>query len=105
MAAALAYAGLLVRRVDTGAGPGPATARRSRRGGLTGVCAALGGFGALARERLPRLSVVLLTVQYLMVGVLDVLLVVLAFEVLDIGGSGWDCSTAPSGPGPSPARP
>jgi MFS family permease len=91
MAAALACAGLLVRRVDTGAGPGPATASASAEpaGRLTGVLrTALGGFGALARERLPRLSVVLLTVQYLMVGVLDVLLVVLAFEVLDIGSSG-----------------
>jgi len=34
-----------------------------------------------------------------------ILLVVLAFEVLDLGSSGWGCSTAPSGPGPSPARP
>ena len=40
-----------------------------------------------------------------MVGVLDVLLVVLAFEVLDIGGSGVGLLSAPSGPGPSPARP
>jgi MFS family permease len=88
MAAALACGGLLVSRVDTGAGPGPATAAEPA-GRLTRVLrTALGGFGALARERLPRLSVALLTVQYLMVGVLDVLLVVLAFEVLDIGGSG-----------------
>jgi Cyclic nucleotide-binding domain/Transmembrane secretion effector len=89
MAGALACAGLLVRRVDTGAGPGPATASAEPAGRLTGVVrTALGGFGALARERLPRLSVALLTVQYLMVGVLDVLLVVLAFEVLDLGASG-----------------
>jgi MFS family permease len=89
MAAALACAGLLVSRVDTGAGAGPATASAEPAGRLTGVLrTALGGFGALARERLPRLSVALLTVQYLMVGVLDVLLVVLAFDVLDIGGSG-----------------
>jgi Cyclic nucleotide-binding domain/Major Facilitator Superfamily len=89
MAGALACSGLLVRRVDTGAGPGPATAAAEPAGRLTGVLrTALGGFRALARERLPRLSVVLLTFQYLMVGVLDVLLVVLAFEVLDIGGSG-----------------
>src|SRR4030095_13833375 len=40
------------------------------------------------RDRRPRLSVGLLTAQYLMVGVLDVLLVVLAFEVLDIGSAG-----------------
>ena len=87
MAGALACAGLLVAWVDTGAGPAPATAAPAGR--LTGVLwTALGGFRTLARERLPRLSVVLLTVQYLMVGVLDVLLVVLAFEVLDIGSSG-----------------
>ena len=87
MAGALACSGLLVSWVDTGAGPGPATAERAGR--LTGVLrTALGGFRTLARERLPRLSVALLTVQYLMVGVLDVLLVVLAFEVLDIGSSG-----------------
>jgi hypothetical protein len=52
------------------------------------VRTALGGFSTLARERLPRLSVGLLTVQYVMVGALDVLLVVLAFEVLDLGSSG-----------------
>ena len=87
MAGALACAGLLVSWVDTGAGP--ATASTEPAGRLTGVLrTALGGFRTLARERLPRLSVVLLTVQYLMVGVLDVLLVVLAFEVLDIGSSG-----------------
>ena len=87
MAGVLACAGLLVSWVDTGARPGPAAAEPAGR--LTGVLrTALGGFRALARERLPRLSVALLTVQYLMVGVLDVLLVVLAFEVLDIGSSG-----------------
>ena len=106
MAAALACAGLLVRRVDTTARARPGHGLGGAGGAATGVLrTALGGFGALARERLPRLSVVLLTVEYLMVGVLDVLLVVLAFEVLDIGSSGWGCSTAPSGPGPSPARP
>ncbi|HJW63745.1 MAG TPA: cyclic nucleotide-binding domain-containing protein [Actinomycetes bacterium] len=89
MAGALACAGLLVSRVDTGAGPGPSTAAAEPAWWLTGVLrTALGGFRALARERLPRLSVALLTVQNLMVGVLDVLLVVLAFEVLDIGASG-----------------
>ena len=89
MAGVLACAGLLVSWVDTGAGPGPAMAAGEPAGWLTGVLrTALGGFRTLARERLPRLSVALLTVQYLMVGVLDVLLVVLAFEVLDIGSSG-----------------
>jgi Cyclic nucleotide-binding domain/Transmembrane secretion effector len=88
MAVALACSGLLVTGVK---GPGPDLVpadggRPGRLGGMLG--AALGGFRALARERLPRLSVGLLTAQYLMVGALDVLLVVLAFEVLDIGSSG-----------------
>ena len=87
MAFALACSALLVSGVRTV--PEPAPASEGRSGWLGGVLGtALGGFRALARERLPRLSVGLLTVQYLMVGVLDVLLVVLAFEVLDIGSAG-----------------
>jgi MFS family permease len=93
MAALLAGSGLLVVPVqsrsglgrpaaETGAGAG----RGGRLAGLVGT--ALAGFRILARERLPRLSVGLLTAQYVMIGALDVLLVVLAFEVLDIGSSG-----------------
>ena len=52
------------------------------------VRSALEGFTTLAHERLPRLSVGLLSMQYVVLGALDVLLVVLAFEVLDIGSSG-----------------
>jgi len=89
MAAALACSGLLVTGVETAAEPRPAPDGEGRAGWLAGVLrTALGGFTTLARERLPRLSVGLLTAQYLMVGVLDVLLVVLAFEVLDIGSAG-----------------
>jgi Cyclic nucleotide-binding domain/Transmembrane secretion effector len=87
MAAALAGSGLLVTGVETGPGAVPVPAGAA--GGVGGLLrVALGGFRTLARERLPRLSVGLLTVQYVMVGALDVLLVVLAFEVLDIGSSG-----------------
>jgi hypothetical protein len=89
MAGLLACSGLLVSWVDTGPGPLPAAAGREPAGRLAGmVGTALGGFRALARERLPRLSVILLSVQFLLVGSLDVLLVVLAFEVLDLGSSG-----------------
>jgi MFS family permease len=89
MAFALACSGLLVTGVQTLPEPGPAPGAEGRAGWLGGVLGtALGGFRTLARDRLPRLSVGLLTVQYLMVGVLDVLLVVLAYEVLDIGGAG-----------------
>ncbi|HET9290694.1 MAG TPA: MFS transporter, partial [Actinomycetes bacterium] len=89
MAGLLAGSGLLVSRVETGPGPVEAAAGGQRPGRLAGLLrTALGGFTTLARERLPRLAVGLLTAQFLMVGVLDVLLVVLAFEVLDLGSSG-----------------
>jgi hypothetical protein len=88
MAAVLACSGLLAAGVRTDPAPelGPAQEGAGRLAGL--VRTALGGFSTLARERLPRLSVGLLTVQYVLVGALDVLLVVLAFEVLDLGSSG-----------------
>ena len=106
MAGLLACSALLVTGIRTDPVPGLAPAAGGRPGRLAGlVRTALGGFSTLARERLPRLSVGLLTMQFVMVGALDVLLVVLAFDVLDLGSSGWGCSTAPSGPGPSPARP
>ena len=89
MAGLLACSGLLVTGVRTGPEPVAGAAHGERGGRLAGVLAtAFGGFRTLARERLPRLSVVLLSVQYLMIGILDVLLVVLAFEVLDLGSSG-----------------
>jgi MFS family permease len=89
MAAVLACSGLLVTGVETAAEPRPAPGGEGRAGWLAEVLrTALGGFTTLARERLPRLAVGLLTAQFLMVGVLDVLLVVLAFEVLDLGSSG-----------------
>ena len=89
MAGLLACSGLLVTGVRTGPEPVAGAAHVERGGRLAGVVAtAFGGFRTLARERLPRLSVVLLSVQYLMIGILDVLLVVLAFEVLDLGSSG-----------------
>ena len=89
MAGLLACSGLLVTGIRTGPEPVADVAHGKRGGRLAGVVGtALGGFRTLARERLPRLSVVLLSVQYLMIGILDVLLVVLAFEVLDLGSSG-----------------
>jgi hypothetical protein len=93
MAGLLACSGLLVTGVQTGAEAGPTGAevpiQEGRAGRLAGVVAtALGGFRTLARERLPRLSVGLVAAQFVMIGALDVLLVVLAFEVLDIGSSG-----------------
>jgi Major Facilitator Superfamily len=89
MAALLAGSGLLVTGIRTDPVPGLVPAEGGRPGRLAGVVrTALGGFSTLARERLPRLSVGLLSVQFVIVGALDVLVVVLAFDVLDIGSSG-----------------
>ena len=93
MAGLLACSALLVVRVRADAEPDlpaamaqPLTGRARRPGEL--ARSTLEGFTTLARERLPRLSVGLLSAQYVMLGTLDVLLVVLAFEVLDVGSSG-----------------
>jgi MFS family permease len=93
MAVAVACSALLVVRVRAAAEPDLPAAMAAvpvgRSRGLGGlVRSALGGFTTLARERLPRLSVGLLCAQYVMLGTMDVLMVVLAFEVLEIGGSG-----------------
>jgi hypothetical protein len=89
MAVVLTGSTLLITRVRTDPAPGLATGQAGEAGRLAGALrTAFGGFSTLARERLPRLSVGLLTLQSVMVGVLDVLLVVLAFEALDIGSSG-----------------
>jgi MFS family permease len=89
MAGLVAGSALLVLPVRTRSGPDRAAAGPRPGGRLAAlVGTALGGFSTLARERLPRLSVGLLAAQYLLVGALDVLLVVLAFELLEIGSSG-----------------
>ncbi|HTE70922.1 MAG TPA: MFS transporter [Actinomycetes bacterium] len=93
MAGLLACSALLVVRVRADAEPdlpaamAPALTGRARRPREL-ARSTLEGFTTLARERLPRLSVGLLSAQYVMLGTLDVLLVVLAFEVLDVGSSG-----------------
>ena len=93
MAGLVACSALLVFRVRVGVAPDLPAAMalvlvgRARRPAEL-VRSALEGFGTLAGERLPRLSVGLLSARYVMVGALDVLLVVLAFEVLDVGSSG-----------------
>jgi cyclic nucleotide-binding protein/MFS transporter len=92
MAAVVAGSALLVVRVQTAAatrttGGVPVDSRRRRR--LTGILrASMEGFRTLARERLPRLMVGLVSAQFVMLGALDVLVVVLAFDVLDLGSSG-----------------
>jgi CRP-like cAMP-binding protein len=93
MAGLVACSALLVLPVRAGIEPDLPAAMalvlvgRARRPGEL-VRSAVEGFTTLARERLPRLSVGLLSARYMMLGTLDVLLVVLAFEVLEAGGSG-----------------
>jgi MFS family permease len=93
MAGLVAGSAMLVLGVRAGAEPDQPAAMalvlvgRARRP-VDLVRSALEGFTTLAHERLPRLSVGLLSMQYVVLGALDVLLVVLAFEILDIGSSG-----------------
>lgn len=64
---------------------GPAAGAQSSGGVLA---ESLQGFKLLGRERGAGLLVGILSVQYLVIGALDVLFVVLAISVLDLGGSG-----------------
>jgi Cyclic nucleotide-binding domain/Major Facilitator Superfamily len=53
-----------------------------------GLAGTLAGFRVLARQSAPRLLVVLLGAQWVVIGALDILFVVLAVDVLD-RGQGW----------------
>jgi hypothetical protein len=53
-----------------------------------GLAGTLAGFGVLARQSAPRLLVALLGAQWVVIGALDILFVVLAVDVLD-RGQGW----------------
>ena len=80
MAALVLGGAILVRDCAGPTGRAPAGA---------GVLAeSLQGFKLLGRERGARLLVGVLSVQYVVIGALDVLFVVLAVGVLDLGGSG-----------------
>lgn len=65
--------------------PGPAAAGRDAAADVLGET--LEGFRLLRRERDPRLLVALLGVQFLVIGALDVLFVVLAIGELELGES------------------
>ena len=66
---------------------------------LPAVQEALAGFRVLAREPTARVLVGLLGGQFVAIGALDVLYVVLAISVLDLGGSGAGYLNAASGAG------
>jgi MFS family permease len=82
MAGLLLVSALLTTRI------GVSTAPPARTGEGSGLGDLLGGFRALVRERQPRLVVLLMGACFVVEGALDVLLVVLAFQMLDIGSGG-----------------
>lgn len=82
MSGALLISAFLVARIGTRTVPPGRTPEGSALGDL------LGGFRALVHERRPRLVVSLMGAYFVMEGALDVLLVVLAFRLLDIGSGG-----------------
>jgi MFS family permease len=90
MAAVAAGSALLVARVR-----GPAQACETR----PPLEEALAGFRLLAREPAARVLVGLLASQFVALGALDVLYVVLAISVLDLGGSGAGYLNAAFGAG------
>jgi len=82
MSGALLLSAFLVARIGVRSTPPGRTPEGSTLGDL------LGGFRALVHERQPRLVVSLMGAYFVMEGALDVLLVVLAFRLLDIGSGG-----------------
>ena len=82
MSGALLLSAFLAARIGTRSAPPARTHDGSALGDL------LGGFRALVHERRPRLVVSLMGAYFVMEGALDVLLVVLAFRMLDIGSGG-----------------
>jgi MFS family permease len=90
LAAVALASGLLVARVG---GPPPAAEPRPP------LEEALAGFRLLAREPAARTLVGLLGAQFVAIGALDVLYVVLAISVLDLGGSGAGYLNAAFGAG------
>src|ERR687890_1960905 len=84
MAGALLCSALMVARVQ-GQGA-PTLAHSDSVPGMLGEL--LGGFHALVGERQPRLVVCLMGAHFVVAGTIDVLFVVLSFQILDLGSAG-----------------
>ena len=98
-AAGVVFAGgLLVLDVRPVA-PAPRVAEPASTGARSLFVEAFGGFGLLLRERGPRAPLLLLGGAAVLWGALDVLLVVLAFDLLDIGEAGVGYLNAAIGAG------
>jgi MFS family permease len=92
-AAAAVVQAILVLPVGGGAAPGAAGLEESAAAELTA------GFRALARNPHPRMLVALLAMAYVVWGALDILTVVLAVDILDIGEAGVGYLVAAFGAG------
>jgi MFS family permease len=86
MSGALLCSAVLATRIEGRNAAAPARAHGESASGVLGEL--LGGFYALLGERRPRLIVYLMAAAFVVEGAMDILLVVLAFRVLDIGGAG-----------------
>lgn len=84
-----------VAELSDAARPGPSTPRQAS----PPPPSLFEGIRQVSRDTDQRLLVVMLGARYVMIGALDVLLVLLAIEVLDIGGSGAGYLTAAAGLG------
>jgi hypothetical protein len=84
-AGALLCSAFLVARVKA-KGVAPVAQGRVAASGVVGEL--LGRFGAVADERRLRLVVSLMGAHFVLAGAIDILLVVLAYRMLDIGGAG-----------------
>jgi MFS family permease len=94
MAGALAISTILAARIRTRTTPAAGDTR-----GRPAIGEALAGFRVLGRDRRPLLAVGLLSIESFVLGILDVAIVVLAFEVFGSGQSGTGLLNAAIGAG------
>jgi MFS family permease len=84
MAGALLCSALMVARIQ-----GQSAPTLAHSGSVPGMLGELlGGFHALVGERQPRLVVCLMGAHFVVAGTIDVLFVVLSFQILDLGSAG-----------------
>jgi MFS family permease len=84
MAGALLCSALMVARIQ-----GQSAPTLAHSGSVPGILGELlGGFHALVGERQPRLVVCLMGAHFVVAGTIDVLFVVLSFQILDLGSAG-----------------
>ena len=84
MSGALLCSALMVARIQVRSAPVPA--HGDSVPGMLGEL--LGGFHALVDERPPRLVIYLMEAHFVVEGTIDVLFVVLSFQILDLGSAG-----------------